>query len=104
MVTAGALERLFEEWAERVVAMVLDTARGGEQEAADRAAKAAGVAREVAGTCARDAAARVVSTVVAAVIVQRARKSAVATVAARVASARIVEGYPVNVFHLCVSE
>lgn len=66
-----------------------------------RAEVAAGT---VAQTSARDAAARVVSAVVAAVIIQRARKSLVATVASRVATAQLVEGYPVNVFHLCVSE
>jgi hypothetical protein len=99
MVTTERLERLLQEWAERVVRLV---GEAGAELPPDGVL--AGVAGRVAQTSARDAAARVVSAVVAAVIIQRARKSTVATVASRVAPAQLVEGYPVNVFHLCVSD
>lgn len=100
MVSVARLERLFERWAERVVQLVLARSDAGDEDTH----AAFELARGVAQTAARDAAARVVTAVLAALIIQRARKSTVATVASRVASARLTEGYPVNVFHLCVSE
>lgn len=100
MAPTAPLERILERWAAALVAVLKRRVEGLRGVDLDDAR----VARTAAQTGARDAATRVVTAVLAAVIIERARKSTVATMASRVATAQIIEGYPVNMFHLCVSD
>ncbi len=105
MVSTDRLENLLKKWGAFLVELILRRLAGDQGHAGDLGnLDVEAIAHQAATVAARDAAAQVVTAVLAAVIIQRARKSAVATVASRVAGAQLVEGYPVNMFHLCVSD